>query len=109
MRTLHEHEYIRRVELARAILRDRELDRTERLADRERDPVGVIRRDLRRIRLHLRVERRSTRKRVRVVIQERTQLPPKSATHSPASARKRRMHTRSVTDENSLQKYKLRN
>lgn len=56
IRTFHEHQNIRRVEPA-ACPRDRSLDRAKALANRQRDDRRVVRGDLRRVRVHLRVER----------------------------------------------------
>lgn len=90
--TLHEHKHVRRVEIARAVLGDRELNRSERLADRERDPVGIVCRDVRRVRLDLRIKRRSTRNGIRIIGQERPQLLAVSATNLSPYAKARRAY-----------------
>ena len=76
MRTLHEHERIRGVVRAVAVLRDRDLRRAEALPDGQCDDGRVVRGYLRRVGLDLRVERLRARDRVRVVAEERRDLHP---------------------------------
>lgn len=78
VRTFHEHENVRRIVVAGAVLRERELDGTKGLANCERSPVGVVRGDGGCVRLDLRIERSRPRERVLIVTQERRQLQPKS-------------------------------
>ena len=74
MRTFHEHERVRRVVRTVAVLRDSDLGCPEPLPNRQRDDGRVVRGDLGRVRLDLRVERLRPGERVRVVVQERRDL-----------------------------------
>lgn len=75
MRTLHEHERVRRVERTIAILRYRDLGRPERLADGQRHDRRVVGRYLGRIGLDLSIKRLRSRERIAVIVQEGRDLP----------------------------------